>query len=89
MSKHDKQFDILNGYDVVNKPAHYNQGNIECIDAMLAAFGIKDVVAYCMCNAFKYVWRYKYKNGIEDLEKAIWYLNKGVELLENTVNSAD
>ena len=64
----------------VNHPSHYNKGNIECIDAMVSAYG-KDIVSdFCICNAFKYIWRYKYKNGIEDLKKAQWYLNKIVEL---------
>ena len=35
---------------------------------------------FCLCNAFKYIWRTKNKNGIEDIDKAIWYLNKYKEL---------
>lgn len=69
--------------DSVSHPSHYNQGDIECIDAMIAAFG-KEVVAYfCICNAFKYVWRSEHKNGKEDIDKTIWYLNKYVELKSN------
>ena len=64
----------------VNHPSHYNKGNIECIDAMISAYGKDTVSNFCICNAFKYIWRYKYKNGIEDLKKAQWYLNKIVEL---------
>ena len=64
----------------VNHPSHYNKGNIECIDAMISAYGKDTVSHFCICNAFKYIWRYKYKNGIEDLKKAQWYLNKAVEL---------
>lgn len=64
----------------VNHPSHYNIGNIECIDAMVSAYGKDTVSHFCICNAFKYIWRYKYKNGIEDLKKAQWYLNKVVEL---------
>lgn len=64
----------------VNHPSHYNKGNIECIDAMISAYGKDTVSDFCICNAFKYIWRYKYKNGIEDLKKAQWYLNKIVEL---------
>jgi hypothetical protein len=66
----------------VNHPSHYNQGGIECIDAMLSAYGKEDVKAFCKCNAFKYIWRTGQKNGIEDIEKAIWYLNKYKELSE-------
>lgn len=61
-------------------PTHYNQGKIECIDAMLAAFGKEAVENFCLVNAFKYVWRNLDKNGLEDVDKAIWYLNKYKEL---------
>lgn len=64
----------------VNHPNHYNQGDIECIDAMLAAYGNEMVSAFCICNAFKYIWRFADKNGIEDIQKAIWYLNKTLSL---------
>lgn len=62
-------------HDAVNSPAHYNQGTIECIDAMRAAFGDDAVRIYCRLNAFKYQWRADYKGkSRQDLEKAIWYL---------------
>lgn len=64
----------------VNHPEHYNQGGIECIDAMISAFGKEAVAHFCIVNAFKYVWRASDKNGIEDIDKAIWYLNKYKEL---------
>mgnify|MGYP003294533142 CR=1 FL=1 len=65
----------------VNHPTHYNEGKIECIDAMVEAFGKEAVQDFCVINAFKYIWRYKHKgNPQEDLEKAIWYLNKNIEL---------
>ncbi len=67
----------------VNHPPHYNQGGIECIDAMVAAYGKEATKHFCMCNAFKYVWRSQDKNGIEDIDKAIWYLNKVKELTTN------
>ncbi len=66
--------------DNVNHPSHYTQGGIECIDAMTSAFGKEAVKHFCICNAFKYVWRSEHKNGIEDIDKAIWYLNKVKEL---------
>lgn len=69
--------------DPVSHPSHYTQGGIECIDAMVAAFGKEAVANFCMCNAFKYIWRSKYKNGAEDIEKAKWYLNKHKELTAN------
>lgn len=64
----------------VEHPNHYNQGNIECIDAMQSAFGTQVVKIFCVCNAFKYIWRHPNKNGAEDIEKAAWYLNKYLQL---------
>lgn len=60
----------------VSHPSHYTQGGIECIDAMEAAFGKEAVSHFCICNAFKYIFRHEHKNGKEDIEKAEWYLNK-------------
>ena len=42
---------------------------------MRVAFGWKAVFWFCLCNAFKYMWRWKYKNGFEDLQKAKRYLD--------------
>lgn len=65
----------------INHPEHYCTGSIECIDAMIAAYGKKDVEIFCRLNAFKYLWRSKYKGKYEeDLGKALWYLNKADEL---------
>lgn len=69
-----------NGNNPVTHPSHYNQGNIECIDAMAAAFGKEAVAHFCICNAFKYIWRTEHKNGMEDIDKSIWYLTKYKEL---------
>ena len=62
--------------DNVNHPSHY-EGNtsLECIECMRVAFGAKAVYDFCLCNAFKYLWRYKNKNGAEDIDKAKWYLS--------------
>ena len=77
----------LNHVSMVNHPAHYaNICSIECIDAMQATFGTKDLAKYCTINAYKYLWRYKSKNGLEDLKKAEWYLNKFDELLGESDN---
>lgn len=65
----------------VNHPSHYNQGEIECIDAMLAAYGKEAVSYFCLLNAFKYLWRCENKSKQqEDLEKAIWYIKKHKEV---------
>ena len=60
--------------DSVYKPYHYTQGDIECIDAMVEAFGEDQTSIYCKLNAFKYLWRADLKSSDQDLEKAIWYL---------------
>ena len=65
--------------DMVNHPPHYNQYGIECIDAIQAATG-DGYEYYLQGNILKYLWRYRYKNGIEDLRKAQWYLNKLIEV---------
>ena len=68
--------------DNVNHPAHYETGRFECIDVMLETQGTEAVKSFCICNALKYIYRHKRKNGFEDIRKAIWYLNKAVELEE-------
>jgi len=62
--------------DNVNHPTHYEQScSLECIQVMELVFGANAVRGFCLCNAFKYMWRYKNKNGLEDLKKAKWYLD--------------
>lgn len=63
--------------DNVNRPKHYTQGNVECIDAIESAtLNLVGIVAVCVGNVIKYVWRFALKNGIEDLDKADYYLQK-------------
>lgn len=62
--------------DAVDHPTHYTAGNIECIEAIAAATtGLAGIEAACTANAIKYLWRWKRKNGQEDLRKARWYIN--------------
>ena len=69
--------------EAIDHPAHYaDTCSLECIDAMRIAFGDGDVAMFCIINAYKYIWRWKYKNGIEDLKKAEWYLDKAAELVD-------
>lgn len=59
----------------VNHPKHYSgSSSLECIDVMNLLFGAKAVCYFCLCNAFKYLWRHRFKNGKEDVEKALMYL---------------
>ncbi len=64
----------------VDHPSHYNQGKFECIDVMVETFGKEATQDFCLLNAFKYVWRTGEKNGVEDVKKARWYLDKYLEL---------
>ena len=65
--------------DMVNSPPHYNQNGIECIDAIESATG-HNFKYYLQGNIMKYLWRYRYKDGSQDLKKALWYLNKLIEI---------
>lgn len=65
--------------DNVNQPQHYASQPIECIVAMEAMLSPEEFIGYLRGNIFKYQWRYKQKNGIEDLKKAQWYQNKLIE----------
>ena len=70
--------------DNVNHPSHYTQGGIECIDAIKAAtVGLTGIEAVCTGNAVKYMWRWKFKNGAEDIREAMWYLEKLLEEVES------
>lgn len=65
----------MSDFDTVNKPKHYASGSIECIQAIEEATkDLKGIEAVCTANAIKYLWRWKLKNGKEDLRKAKWYL---------------
>lgn len=73
-----------NDNDIINHPGHYETGKYECIDVMREALGDEAVKGFCICNAFKYIYRHRRKNGGEDIDKAIWYLNKWKELQEES-----
>ena len=74
----EQQSDHKEIMDMVNHPPHYNKAGIETIDAIMAATD-GGFEYYLQGNIIKYVWRYQYKNGVEDLEKALWYLKKLIE----------
>ena len=71
--------------DNVNNPKHYNQAGNECIDAIRAATG-DGFEYYLQGNILKYLWRYRYKNGVEDLKKAQWYLKLLIEEQDESKN---
>lgn len=66
--------------DTVNHPEHYESGSYECIDEMVAVFGMSVVANFCFCNVWKYRYRALNKNGKEDMEKSDWYMCKYMEL---------
>lgn len=82
----NEAYDIISGKsaknmpDTVNHPAHYETGKYNCIDVMVETQGADTVANFCICNAFKYLYRWKNKNGIEDIKKAQWYIGKFLEL---------
>ena len=60
--------------DNVNKPPHYGQGDIECITYIKDILTDEELIGYYRGNVAKYLHRWRYKNGLEDLKKARWYL---------------
>ena len=68
--------------DMVNHPPHYSKAGIETIQA-IKAMTDKGFEFYLQGNIMKYLWRYRYKNGAEDLKKAQWYLNELIDVVEN------
>ena len=65
--------------DIINHPPHYTQGEIECIEAIKYInnkLHTEGYEGYCLGNFIKYIWRCNFKNGWEDIDKAIFYLNE-------------
>lgn len=70
--------------DNVNHPAHYTAGGIEYVDAMKACVsGLNEMEAACTSHALKYLWRWKHKNGAEDIRKCIWWLERLLKEVED------
>ena len=66
-------------------PKYYRNSKIECIDAIESAtINKKGLDAVCTANIIKYVWRCEEKNGLEDMKKALWYLEKMIKHHEET-----
>lgn len=72
--------------DLVNHPAHYTAGGIECIDAIKASMSSEGFEGYLKGNVLKYLWRYRNKNAPEqDLKKAEWYQHRLIDHVVNTI----
>ena len=74
--------------DAVNHPKHYNKHGVECIQAIRATLTDEEFRGYCKGNVIKYTWRERYKNGLEDLKKATWYINRLVQDLDKNENTS-
>ena len=75
--------DLENKPDNINHPSHYQHGGIETIDVIKAwTDGLYGFEAVLAGNVIKYISRWKQKNGIEDLKKANWYLERLIEFEE-------
>lgn len=63
--------------NTVDSPSHYNSGKIEVID-----FIEDQNLGFIDGNVIKYVCRFRHKNGLEDLKKAKWYLERLISNME-------
>ena len=70
--------------DKVNKPAHY-EGSIECIEAIKSSMSAEAFKGYLKGNIQKYIWRFDRKGGVEDLQKAEWYLKRLIDETSTTI----
>tara|TARA_R100001015_G_C4497263_1_gene72921 strand:- start:312 stop:539 length:228 start_codon:yes stop_codon:yes gene_type:complete len=68
--------------NMIDRPPHYNASSLECIEAIQAATS-EGFEYYLQGNIIKYIWRYRYKNQVEDLKKAQWYLTKLIKVKDN------
>ena len=76
-------------HDPVNHPSHYNQGPIECVEAMRSAFGDADVAIWAKIAAFKYLWRAGHKDHTDiDLAKAAWHAGKASALTKGAAHES-
>ena len=90
MEEKDQKHEALNIKEDPTNPDYYkNQTSLECIEAMEIAFGRDAVIDFCRCNAWKYIWRWKNKNGKVDLDKAHWYLSAAYDMLSGSDNRMD
>ena len=79
----NQQSDNIELSKLVNHPDHYTNSSIETID-MIESITAEGFHYYLEGNILKYLARYRHKNGIQDLQKALWYLNKLIEVRYDT-----
>ena len=71
--------------DNVNHPNHYNSYSREVIDTLQGSMTPDEFKGYLKGNIMKYVTRYQFKNGVEDLKKAKWYIEKLTEVVNDEI----
>ena len=72
-------------YQNAINPSHYNSGDISCMDAIIAAYGIEEAKIWAKITTFKYLWRLGKKDAVlQEIGKAKWYLDELVELENKT-----
>lgn len=76
----------VDNMDNVNHPKHYTNGNIEVKDYIRDKLSTPEWVGYCIGNVIKYVSRWKFKGGVEDLEKAAVYLDWAIQDIKECNN---
>ena len=64
----------------VNHPRHYTSGEIECIEAIRASMSDEAFAGYLRGNCMKYLWRYRHKGGVQDLQKGEFYLKSLIHM---------
>ncbi len=75
-------YSIESAPDMVDNPPHYNNGSVECIEAIEAMLNKDEYIGYLRGNALKYRWRFRYKKKpFEDLRKARWYEERLMKFL--------
>lgn len=74
----------------VNHPCHYTKGKVECIDAIESAtVGLVGIVAVLTGNVIKYIFRWRWKGGLQDLYKCRWYLNRLIDIVKDSKEEDD
>lgn len=74
----------MSEFDIVNKPEHYHKGGIDLLTYVNGKISDERVAGFHQLNVLKYVSRYTLKNGVEDLKKALFYLNELIKLEESS-----
>lgn len=74
---------MTDGHDPVNHPIHYTNGDYKCTHcgSPIECIDITSHCSFTIGSAIKYLWRFKHKNGIEDLQKAVWYIQHEIDSL--------